>query len=244
MTFAERPLDPALYPGAQPDLLTPSSAVFHMPPRPVQPRDLRDWWSYVPGASWHQPEGPGSTIDSRADEPVVHVAFEDAAAFAAWAGKDLPTEAEWEFAARGGLDGAAYCWGDDFTPAGHWMANTWQGELPWQNHTQDGFASRAPVGLLSSQRLRAFLIMAGNVWQWTKDWLCFGVQNIRRQLTCTSLPSPLPASSRSSFGTCSGVAKITPGYDRHCMPKNCATWSCGQANQPAAASAGQHTPII
>ena len=155
VSFAERPPDPALYPGADPELLVPGSAVFHMPPHPVQPRNIADWWAYVPGADWRHPEGPASTVDGREHDPVVHVAFEDATAYAAWAGKDLPTEAEWEFAARGGLDGAAFCWGDDFTPDGRHMANTWQGQFPWQNLTLDGFAGRAPVGSLPGQWLRS-----------------------------------------------------------------------------------------
>jgi sulfatase modifying factor 1 len=121
VTFAERPFDPALYPGARPELLKPGSAVFRMPTRAVRPRD---WWEYVPGTNWRHPEGPDNTIAGRESEPVVHVAFEDTSAYATWAEKDLPTEAEWEFAARGGLDGAAYCWGDEFTPTGRWMANT------------------------------------------------------------------------------------------------------------------------
>jgi len=106
--FTERLLDPTLYPGARPELLTPGSAAFRMPGRPVRPRDLRDWWEYVPEAEWRHPEGPGSTIAEREFEPVIHVAYEDAAAYAAWTAKDLPTDAAWEFAARGGLDGAAY----------------------------------------------------------------------------------------------------------------------------------------
>ena len=173
VTLAERPLDPALYPGAKPELLVPGSAVFRMPARPVRPRDLRDWWEYVPGADWRHPDGPESSIEDREREPVVHVAFEDAAAYAAWAGKDLPTEAEWEFAARGGLEGAAYCWGDEFTPGGRWMANTWQGEFPWQNHVLDGFPGRAPVGSFPANGHGLF-DMAGNVWQWTMDWYAAG----------------------------------------------------------------------
>ena len=114
LTFAERPLDAMLYPRAKPELLRPGSAVFCMPRGPVRPRNMLDWWQYVPGADWRHPEGPDSSIVGREREPVVHVAFEDATAYAAWVGKDLPTEAEWEFAARGGLDG----WGDEFNWAG------------------------------------------------------------------------------------------------------------------------------
>jgi formylglycine-generating enzyme len=173
LTFAERPLDPALYPGADPALLKPGSAVFTMPNRPVRPRDVRDWWAYIPGADWRHPEGPKSSIVGREREPVVHVAFEDAIAYAAWAGKDLPTEAEWEFAARGGLEGAEFCWGDEFTPDGRWMANSWQGEFPWQNQVSDGFSGRAPVGSFPANGYGLF-DMAGNVWQWTKDWYAAG----------------------------------------------------------------------
>ncbi len=169
LSFAERPLDPKLYPGARIELLVPGSAVFVSPNRPMQPRDVRDWWAYVPGANWRCPEGPGSTVKGREHEPVVHVAFEDALAYAAWAAKDLPTEAEWEFAARGGLEAATYCWGDDFNPDGKWMANTWQGEFPWQNLAQDGFPGRAPVGSFPPNGYGLY-DMAGNVWQWTKDW--------------------------------------------------------------------------
>ena len=128
--MAERPLDPADYPDADPSALVPGSLVFRPSRGPVDLRDFRNWWDYVPGATWQRPEGPASDTYTRGRHPVTQVAYEDAEAYAAWAGKALPTEAEWEYAARGGLDGAVYAWGDEFAPR---MANTWQGEFPWQN---------------------------------------------------------------------------------------------------------------
>ena len=168
-TLAERPIDPALYPGAQPGLLKPGSALFLMPTGDVDMRDIHSRWVYVPGANWRHPDGPDSTLDGRAQEPVVHVAFEDAAAYAAWAGKELPTEAEWEFAARGGLDGVVFCWGDEFRPGGRYMANTWQGPFPFQDAGADGFVGRAPVGCFPPNGYGLY-DMAGNVWEWTADW--------------------------------------------------------------------------
>ncbi|MEJ1937541.1 SUMF1/EgtB/PvdO family nonheme iron enzyme, partial [Nostoc sp. NIES-2111] len=132
-TVAERPLDPALYPGAKPEMLLPGSLVFHMTDGPVDTSDYRNWWRWVPGASWRNPEGPGSSITDRGEHPVVQVAYEDAEAYAAWAGKSLPTESEWEYAARGGLDGAEFAWGAELTPGGAHAANTWQGPFPWRN---------------------------------------------------------------------------------------------------------------
>ena len=132
----------------------PSSVVFKKAPRPVDLRNHYNWWTYVPGADWRHPRGPASSLQGLRDHPVVHVAFEDAEAYAAWAGKALPTEAEWEFAARGGLDGAEYAWGDEFTPGGKPMANTWQGEFPWQNLLEDGYEWTAPVGSFPAERLR------------------------------------------------------------------------------------------
>jgi len=167
-TVAERPPDPADYPGADPALLVPGSLVFRRPPGPVGLRDFRLWWAYVPGACWHRPEGPGSTLDGRDRHPVVHVAYEDAAAYAAWAGKALPTEAEWELAARGGLEGATYVWGDEFAPGARLLANTWQGEFPWQNLAADGYEGTAPVGAFPANGYGLF-DMAGNVWEWTCD---------------------------------------------------------------------------
>ena len=168
-TVAERPLDPAAYPGADPGLLVPGSLVFVRPPGPVDLRDVSNWWAYRPGASWRHPGGPGTGTSHRRDHPVTHVALEDAEAYAAWAGKDLPTEAEWEYAARGGLDGAAYAWGDEAAPGGRLMANTWQGDFPWQNLGLDGYEETSPVGSFPVNGY-GLADMTGNVWEWTSDY--------------------------------------------------------------------------
>ncbi len=169
VTVAERPPDPEQFPDADPELLVPGSLVFHRTPGPVDLRDVAKWWSYVPGAQWRHPEGPGSTLGGRDRHPVTQVAFEDAEAYAAWAGKELPTEAEWELAARGGLEQAIFTWGDDFTPKGKMMANTWQGEFPWQNLAADGFEGTSPVKSFPPNGYGLY-DMAGNVWEWTTDF--------------------------------------------------------------------------
>jgi formylglycine-generating enzyme required for sulfatase activity len=168
VTVAERPLDPADYPDADPKLLVPGSLVFRPTRGPVSLADYRAWWAYVPGACWHRPEGPGSDTYARGRHPVTHVAFEDAAAYAAWAGKALPTEAEWERAARGGLDGARFAWGDEEVPDGRRLANTWQGEFPWRNTGEDGYAGTAPVDAFPPNGF-GLHEMCGNVWEWTVD---------------------------------------------------------------------------
>ena len=168
VTVAERPPDPAAYPDADPELLVPGSLVFQPTAGPVDLRDVRNWWAYVPGAQWRHPEGPGSTLHGRERHPVTQVAYADADAYAAWAGKELPTEAEWEFAARGGLEQARFAWGDEFAPKGKMMANTWQGEFPWQNLLQDGFAGTSPVKSFPPNGYGLY-DMAGNVWEWTAD---------------------------------------------------------------------------
>jgi formylglycine-generating enzyme len=168
-TVAERALSPVDYPGAQPHLLEPGSLVFRKTRGPVDLHDVSNWWGWRPGAYWRHPEGRGSSVAGRLDHPVVQVSFEDAEAYASWAGKVLPTEAEWEFAARGGRDGAEFVWGDEFTPDGRQMANTWQGEFPWQNLCVDGFERTSPVGIFPPNGYGLF-DMAGNVWEWTADW--------------------------------------------------------------------------
>jgi len=135
----------------------------------VDTRDYRNWWTWTPGACWRHPEGPGSTVADRKDHPVVQVAFEDAEAYAAWAGKELPTEAEWEFAARGGLEGAEFAWGNELTPGGTHRANTWQGPFPYENTNADGWSGTSPVGEFPPNAFGLY-DMIGNVWEWTSDW--------------------------------------------------------------------------
>jgi sulfatase modifying factor 1 len=169
VTDAERAPDPADYPDADPALLVPGSLVFHRAAGPVALDDFRNWWAWVPGADWRHPEGPHSTVDGRQRHPVTHVTYADAIAYARWAGKQLATEAEWEFAARGGLDGATFVWGDEFAPGGRMMANTWQGEFPWQNLMLDKYDGTSPVGAFPVNGY-GLADMAGNVWEWTADF--------------------------------------------------------------------------
>lgn len=169
VTLAERAPDPALYPGIQPDMVQAGSLLFTKPSGPVPLHDFTQWWSFCFSASWRSPKGPGSTAEGLDDHPVVHVAHEDAAAFAQWAGKSLPTEAEWEYAARGGLAGAAYAWGDELAPGGAMLANYWQGQFPWQNLATDGFEGTSPVGSFPANPYGLY-DMIGNVWEWTDDW--------------------------------------------------------------------------
>jgi len=167
VTVAERPLDPDDFPGAPPENLVPGSLVFTMTSGPVDLRHLNQWWTWTPGACWKHPEGPGSTVTGHDEEPVVHVAFEDAKACADWAGKELPSEAQWELAARGGLEEASFTWGDEREPPGERLANYWHGEFPWR--AEPGYGTREPVGSFPPNGFGLF-DMAGNVWEWTSDW--------------------------------------------------------------------------
>jgi formylglycine-generating enzyme len=157
------------YPGALPHMLKAGSLVFTPPQASVDLRDWSQWWNFKFGANWRRPYGPGSSISGLDDHPAVHIAYRDAEAYANWASKDLPSEAEWEFAARGGLDGAEFAWGDAFTPGGKHMANTWQGEFPRQNLAIDGHERTSPVRAFQPNGYGVY-DMIGNVWEWTTDW--------------------------------------------------------------------------
>ncbi|MCF6388252.1 formylglycine-generating enzyme family protein [Mycobacterium sp. MBM] len=167
VTVAERPLDPDLYPGAPPQNLVPGSMVFTRTAGPVDLRHLSQWWTWTPGACWNHPRGPRSALRGRDDHPVVHVAFEDAQSYADWAGLVLPTEAQWEIAARGGLPHCTYTWGADPETPGRPLANHWRGEFPYLPDT--GYGTTKPVGSYPPNGYGLF-DMAGNVWEWTLDW--------------------------------------------------------------------------
>jgi sulfatase modifying factor 1 len=173
VTLAEQEPDPSQYPDAKPDMLFAGSVVFEKSAGPVDLSNHFNWWTWRQGADWRHPEGPDSSLHGRERHPVVHVALADAEAYAAWAGKELPTEAEWEYSARGGLDAAEYAWGDELMPTGKPMANTWQGEFPHENTLLDGFEGTSPVGRFPPNGYGLYDV-TGNVWEWTTDWYSAG----------------------------------------------------------------------
>ncbi|HPE59016.1 MAG: formylglycine-generating enzyme family protein [Thiothrix sp.] len=225
-TLAEQGLDPTLLPGVDPAVRAAGSLVFHMTTRPVNLQNIRQWWRFVPGACWKHPEGPGSTIQGRMHHPVVHIAHVDALAYAAWAGKTLPTESQWEFAARGGLAGASYAWGDELVPDGRYMANTWQGEFPWQNLALDGYAGTAPVGSYPPNGFGLY-DMIGNVWEWTLD----------DYATPGSKPCCTPAVELAVSGR---SGKVLKGGSFLCAPSYCQRYRPAARSEQSPESATSH----
>jgi formylglycine-generating enzyme required for sulfatase activity len=221
VTVAERPVDPADYPGALPEMLSPHSTIFVTPKGTVDLGNHFSWWAYVAGANWRHPRGPASSIAKLMDHPVVHVAFADVEAYAAWAGKLLPTEAEWEFAARGGLDGADYVWGDELNPGGRHLANTWQGEFPYRNTREDGFEYTSPVGAFPPNGYRLH-DMAGNVWQWTTDWY---QEHGKIDSPCCTASNPRGGAREASHDpdlpNLTIPRKVTKGGSHLCAPNYC-----------------------
>ena len=216
-TVAERPLEPADYPDADPELLVPGSLVFRKTTGPVSLNDFRNWWEYVPGAYWKKPAGAGSTINGRDQHPVVQVAYEDAEAYATWAGKSLPTEAEWEYAARGGLDGARFTWGQDEVPNGTRLANTWQGDFPWRNSKDDGFEGTSPVASFAANGYGLY-DMCGNVWEWTSDFFRLQHTDEVERSCCVPGNNPRVSSPQSAEPI---PRRVIKGGSHLCAPNYC-----------------------
>jgi formylglycine-generating enzyme len=220
VTGAEVAPDPADYPGADPELLVPGSLVFAPSDGPVDLRDFRNWWEWAPGAFWRRPEGPDSNVGGRELHPVVHVAYADALAYAQWAGKELPSEAEWEYAARGGLEQKMFAWGDEFAPRGRMMANSWQGEFPWQNLLSDGYGGTSPVGSFPPNGY-GLLDVTGNVWEWTSDWFAPRHPGGEDKPCCVPR-NPRVDSDAQSYGNGEAIArKVIKGGSHLCAPNYC-----------------------
>lgn len=226
ITVAERSLNPKDYPGVPRDKLVPGSLVFEKRSAPVDLRNYTNWWAWVPGASWKHPTGPGSTLRGLDEHPVVHVAYEDAEAYAKWAGKELPTEAEWEFAARGGLDGADFTWGNEDVQLTKPMANTWQGAFPWQNLLVDRYEGTSPVGSFEPNGYGLY-DLAGNVWEWTCDWYVphLDEQALKVKSCCTTNINPRVCSPEASYDPAQPQFKIprkvVKGGSHLCAPNYC-----------------------
>jgi len=223
VTFAEIPPDPKDYPGALPHMLKAGSLVFSPPEGPVDLRNWSQWWTFKFGANWRRPYGPGSSINGLDDHPVVHVAFTDAEAYAKWAGKELPTEAEWEYAARGRLDGAEFAWGDELIPGGKYMANTWQGNFPHENLKLDGYERTSPVKTYPPNGYGIY-DMIGNVWEWTTDW--YSTKHTGDAPKACCIPeNPRGGAEDQSYDPCQPKIKIPrkviKGGSHLCAPNYC-----------------------
>ncbi|MEK6284157.1 MAG: formylglycine-generating enzyme family protein [Acidobacteriota bacterium] len=238
VTIAERKPDPKDYPGVDPGKLVAGSAVFSPPAKDVALDDIRQWWGYVPGASWKHPEGPASTIEGREDHPVVHIAWEDAVAYAKWAGKRLPTEAEFEFAARGGMDRNRYAWGNELKPGGKWLANIWQGRFPTNDLAEDGYQRTSPVTAFPANGF-GLCDVGGNVWQWCADWY-------RPDYFATLAASGVsrnPQGPADSYDPQEpGIAKrVQKGGSFLCSDRYCSRYLVGSRGRGAVDSGGSNT---
>ena len=226
ITIAERPLNPADFPTVPKENLVPGSMVFKKRNESVDLKNYENWWQWMKGASWKHPQGPGSSIIGLDDHPVVHIAYEDAEAYAKWAGKELPTEAEWEFAARGGLDGMDFTWGNEDTQLTKPMANTWQGEFPYQNLLIDKYEGTSPVGSFDPNGYGLF-DMAGNVWEWTSDWYVPHLDESANKVKtcCTTSVNPRVTSPEYSYDPRQPQFKIprkvVKGGSHICAPNYC-----------------------
>jgi formylglycine-generating enzyme len=223
VTFAERRPDPKDYPGALAHMLYAGSLVFAPPDHPVDLRNWSQWWTLLKGADWRHPYGPKSSIHGLDNHPVVHVTYVDALAYADWAGKDLPSEAEWEFAARGGLDQAEFAWGAELTPDGRQMANTWQGAFPFQNLAQDGFERTSPVTAFPPNGYGVY-DMIGNVWEWTSDFYAPKHPTDAPKACCIP-ENPRGGREEQSFDPCQPETRIPrrvlKGGSHLCAPNYC-----------------------
>ncbi|MFZ6044647.1 formylglycine-generating enzyme family protein [Pseudomonas sp. CR3202] len=221
-TFAERAPDPADYPGMLPEMAVAGSLVFVPPAKAVDMGNVAQWWRLQPGAWWREPLGPGSSVAGLDDHPVVHVAYEDAEAYAAWAGKALPTEAEWEYAARGGLEFSEFAWGDSLAPEGRMLANYWQGRFPWENLMHDGWERTSPVGSFPANGHGLF-DMIGNVWEWTADW--FRLSSAQSAASCCVPSNPRGGSEAESYDPSMPDMpvgrKVLKGGSHLCAPNYC-----------------------